>query len=124
VDLWSKGLGKRVLSLSLAEHDSVTQHDDLLSIDGVMHAPSYWDYAVTLDEDDIVEFLGLLQQREALRFLASGGRGRAFMRAAVPSAVVFVGRTASLLLRGVFTRARAISPESTPTHEDAEHVGT
>lgn len=124
MDLWSKGLGKRVLSLSLAEHDSVTEREGLLSIDGVMHAPTYWDYAVTLDEDDIVEFLGLLQQREALRFVATDGRGRAFMRAAIPSAVVFIARTVRLLLRGAFTRTRATEPESTPTHEDAEHVGT
>lgn len=86
MDLWSKGLGKRVLSL--AEHDSVTDREGLLNIDGVMHAPTYWDYAVTLDEDAIVEFLGLLQQREALRFVSADGRSRAFPRAATPSAVV------------------------------------
>lgn len=124
MELWSKGLGKRVLSLSLAEHESVTARDGLLSVDGVMKAPTYWDYAVTLDEEDLVEFLGLLQQREALRFLSADGRSRAFMRAAIPSVVVFAARTVSLLVRGVFTRDRATDPESTTTREDAEHVRT
>ena len=70
MDLWSKGLGKRVLSLSLAERDSLAiDENDELVIEGVMHAPTFWDYAVTLDRQDVTEFLDMLGRPEAIRFL-------------------------------------------------------
>ena len=62
MDLWSKGLGRRVLSMTLGERELLADSDGYLVIEGAMHAPTYWDYQVSLEEDDIVEFLELLQQ--------------------------------------------------------------
>jgi hypothetical protein len=100
MDLWSKGLGRRVLSLTLGERELLADTDGYLVIEGVMHAPTYWDYQVSLEEDDIVEFLDLLQKPDSLRFLAgSGGRGRIF-RTAATSGVIFLWRTIRLALTG------------------------
>lgn len=117
MDLWSRGLGKRVLSLSLAESSSMETRDGALVIEGVMRAPTYWDYAVTLDEEDLVEFVGLLRRRETLRFLAADGRRLPFLRTAFPAAAVFALRTLRLLVRGL------PSEESEAPGDDASAAG-
>lgn len=60
MDLWSKGLGKRVLSLNLQEYEGVEKCDEGIIIKGVMGAPVFWEYKVTMTEDDFVNFFGLL----------------------------------------------------------------
>lgn len=87
-----------MLSLSLAENDSLAASDGSLVIRGVMRAPTHWDYAVTLDEEDLVQFVGLLQRPETLRFLGTGRRRMPFLRAAFPAAIVFALRTLRLLV--------------------------
>jgi hypothetical protein len=117
VELWSKGLGKRVLSLSLGERDTAATRDERLEIDGIMHAPVYWNYKVGLEETDVIDFLTMLQKPEAVRFLAtSEQRGRIFGTAAV-SAVVFLGQTCRRLLGA--RRAGADTPGETGGTADA-----
>jgi hypothetical protein len=100
MDLWSKGLGRRVLSMTLGERETLAVTEGYLVMEGIMHAPTYWDYQVSLEEDDIVEFLELLQKPDSLRFLATNeGRGRIYRTAAV-SAVIFLWRTVRLALTG------------------------
>ncbi len=100
MDLWSKGLGKRVLSLALRERDSTNIIDDELVIEGVMHSPTFWDYAVTLDRRDVTEFLGLLQEPEAVRFVGEDEHRTEILRTALSSAVVFAARTLRMLVIG------------------------
>lgn len=100
MDLWSKGLGKRVLSLALTERDSIVIDEDQLVIEGVMHAPTYWSYAVTLDRQDITEFLDLLQRPEAVRFVFEDEQRNQLLSAALRNAVVFTGRTLAMLITG------------------------
>ncbi|MEZ5171273.1 MAG: hypothetical protein R3A49_11070 [Acidimicrobiia bacterium] len=100
MDLWSKGLGKRVLSLALAERESSAIRDDALVIEGVMHAPTFWDYEVTLDRRDITEFLGLLQRPETVRFVIEDEHRRQILGTALVSALIFAGRTLGLLMQG------------------------
>ncbi len=100
MDLWSKGLGKRVLSLALAERDSMEIADDELVIRGVMHAPTFWDYAVTLDRRDVTEFLELLQEPESVRFVFEDRHRNDFLKAALSGAVVFAARTLRLAIAG------------------------
>ena len=50
MELWSKGLGNRVLSLRLGERQALVKKNRDLVIEGVMHAPVYWDYTVSLGE--------------------------------------------------------------------------
>ena len=100
MDLWSKGLGKRVLSLGLSESDSIDIVDDDLVIGGVMHAPTYWDYAVTLDRQDITEFLDLLQRPESVRFVFEDEHRNQLLKTALSSALVFATRTLRMLVLG------------------------
>ncbi|MDD5222947.1 MAG: hypothetical protein PHE84_03080 [bacterium] len=60
MDLWSKGLGKRVLSLNLQEYEGVEKCDEGIIIKGVMGAPVFWEYKVTMTEADFVDFFSLL----------------------------------------------------------------
>jgi hypothetical protein len=100
MDLWSKGLGKRVLSLALVERDSMVIADDELVIEGVMHAPTYWDYAVTLDRRDVTDFLGLLQEPETVRFVFEDESRNDILKTALFSAVLFGVRTLRMALTG------------------------
>lgn len=100
MDLWSKGLGKRVLSLALVERDSMLIVDDELVIEGVMHAPTFWDYAVTLDRCDVTDFLGLLQEPEAVRFVFEDEHRTDILKTALFSAVLFGVRTLRMVITG------------------------
>lgn len=60
MDLWSKGLGKRVLSLNLQEYEGVEKAEDGIVIKGVMGAPVFWEYKVTMTEADFVDFFSLI----------------------------------------------------------------
>lgn len=99
MDLWSKGLGRRVLSLSLAERESIETRDADFVVSGVMHAPTFWDYEVTLDRRDVVEFLDLLQRPDAVRFVAVDAERGRILRTALGSVCVFALRTLGLLVR-------------------------
>jgi uncharacterized protein (DUF1778 family) len=93
MDLWSKGLGKRVLRLRLSECNEMVERDGQLVIRGVMGPPVYWDYAVTLSERDVVEFLEFLKQPAPVRFLVSAGKRRKILTTMVASAAAFAWRT-------------------------------
>lgn len=120
MDLWSKGLGRRVLSLSLAERDALGTRDDELIISGVMHAPTFWDYEVTLDRQDVVEFLDLLQRPDVVRFVGVDDQRGPMLRTAMGSAAVFAVRTLGLLVR----RPRPAQETFTTYEETAAHGGT
>ena len=93
MDLWSKGLGKRVLRLRLGERDEMVEEDGQLVIRGVMGPPVYWQYAVTLSERDVVDFLEFLKQPAPVRFLVSAEKRRKILTTMVTSAAVFAWRT-------------------------------
>jgi hypothetical protein len=120
MDLWSKGLGRRVLSLSLAERQALETRDTEFVMSGVMHAPTFWDYEVTLDRQDVVEFLELLQRPDVVRFVAVDEQRTAILRTAVTSAAVFAVRTLGLLVR----RPRPMTDAPTPDNERASHGRT
>lgn len=100
MDLWSKGLGRRVLSMTLGERERLAAVGDCLVIEGTMHAPTYWEYQVSLEEDDIVEFLELLNQPDSLRFLATNTERRRIFTTAATSALIFAWRTLRLAVTG------------------------
>lgn len=98
MELWSKGLGKRVLGLSLGERDGTACTEERLEMRGIMRAPVYWDYEVTLETDDVVGFLTMLQKPDAVRFLATSGKRGRMLGTALLSACVFLGHTLRLLV--------------------------
>ena len=91
--LWSKGLGKLVLKLRLSERSGMSDRDGGLAIDGTMGPPTFWDYAVTLHEKDVVDFLGLLQKPASVRFLVAAPKRWAILRTALAGALLFLRRT-------------------------------
>ncbi len=113
MDLWSKGLGRRVLSMTLGERERLAAVGDCIVIEGTMHAPTYWEYQVSLDEDDILEFLELLQQPDSLRFLATNAERRRIFTTAATSASVFAWRTLRLAVTGSPGGPRQPAPEIT-----------
>jgi len=96
--LWSKGLGKLVLNMKLAERSSTKGRDGHLVIDGTMGAPTHWDYAVTMREEDVLDFVDLLKQPAPVRFLIEGEKPGALVRTAVMSGMVFAWNTARCFL--------------------------
>lgn len=87
--LWSKGLGKLVLNMKLAERAAADRRDGKFIIDGTMGPPTHWDYAVTMAEEDVLDFIELLKQPASIRFLIEGQKPAAVVRAALLSGVVF-----------------------------------
>ncbi len=98
--LWSKGLGKLVLKLRLSERSGMSDRDGTLAIDGTMGPPTFWDYAVTLHEKDVVDFLGLLQKPAPVRFLVATPKRWAVLKAALAGALFFLWRTLYRLFGG------------------------
>lgn len=96
--LWSKGLGKLVLNMRLSERSSTDAKDEQLVIDGTMGAPTHWDYAVKMSEEDVLDFVELLKQPAPVRFVVEGERRGALIRTALLSGVVFAWNTARCFL--------------------------
>ncbi len=116
MDLWSKGLGRLVLALRLSERADMDVEEGELVMRGTMGEPTYWDWAVNLDEADVVEFILFLRRRESIRFMVSDRLGRRMLVRAVRGAVIFGLRTAGLILFGA-GRARSPAPHARPTAE-------
>jgi hypothetical protein len=98
MELWSKGLGNRVLSLRLGERQALVEKNRDLVVEGVMHAPVYWDYTVSLGEVDVVDFLELLKKPESVKFLVRSRSRGTILRTALSSSLVFLARMVRLLL--------------------------
>jgi hypothetical protein len=98
--LWSKGMGKLVLSLRLRDRSGMASRDEGLVIEGVMGQPTYWDYAVTLGEEDVLDFLELLKQPQPTRFVVMTEKRWAILGTALASAAVFAFRTVLCFLGG------------------------
>jgi hypothetical protein len=98
--LWSKGLGKLVLSMRLAERSGMGTREERIVIDGTMGAPTFWDYAVNLDEADVVDFIDLLKQPMPVRFLVTTPKRTSILLASVVGIGCFVRRTLYRFLGG------------------------
>ena len=96
--LWSKGLGKLVLKMSLSERSSTQDQGEKLVIDGTMGPPTHWDYAVMMNEEDVLDFVELLKQPAPIRFLVEGERPGTLVRTALLSGVKFAWNTSRCFL--------------------------
>lgn len=92
MDLWSKGLGRRVLNMRLDERTEMVPEDGELVIRGTMGAPTYWDYTVQLDEDDVSEFLEFLSRPASVKYILNAKSRWAILGAALSGAVLFAMR--------------------------------
>jgi hypothetical protein len=100
VILWSKGLGKLVLSLRLSERSGARSRDEGFVIDGTMGPPTFWGYAVTLNEKDVIDFIALLRQPVPTRFLVATEKRGAILATALAGVTFFLGRTLYRLFGG------------------------
>jgi hypothetical protein len=98
--LWSKGLGKLVLSMRLSERSGMGVRDEQIVIDGTMGSPTFWDYAVNLSEDDVVDFIGLLNQPLPVRLLVTSPKRLSILWASLVGIGCFVRRTLFRFLGG------------------------
>ncbi len=91
--LWSKGLGKLVLRMSLADRSSASDKDEKLCIEGTMGAPTHWDYSVNLNEDDVLDFVELLKQPAPVKFVVEAESTGRLVRTALMSGLLFTWNT-------------------------------
>jgi hypothetical protein len=113
--LWSKGLGKLVLRMSLAERSSAGEGDGKLVIYGTMGAPTHWDYAVKMKEDDVLDFVELLKQPAPVRYVVEGGSTGRLARTALLSGVLFAWNTIRCFLGMVPISVPTPAPTPAPT---------
>ncbi len=100
MDLWSKGLGKRVLNLRLRERRALGERDGQLEIDGVMGAPVFWDYSVSLGERDVLDFLDFLKGPVPVQYLVGAEKRWTILATALAGALLFLRRTLFLVSGG------------------------
>lgn len=112
MQFWSKGLGKRTVSVDLARSEAV-KSGDVLYLRGTMEEPVTWDYIMRLRSGDIVEFMGLLGDPRVAEYIwASPRRWRLYGRLVV-GAVVLVWLLAVAMVRALLVR----TPVEEPTIE-------
>jgi hypothetical protein len=68
MEFWSKGLGKRTIALTLTKGES-QKSEGTLCLRGNMEEPVSWEYIMKLEEDDLVDFFGLLKERAVADFV-------------------------------------------------------
>lgn len=66
--LWSKGLGTKTLALNLAEGKPTVTPDGLL-IKGTIKEPVWWDYTITMTEQDLIDILKIAVNQETVDYL-------------------------------------------------------
>jgi hypothetical protein len=124
MDLWSKGLGRLVLTMRLNERDdemAIEERD--LVMRGTMGKPTYWDWAVNIGEVDVVDFLVFLRQPEPIRYMVASDRRWKMLRSALWGAVIFAVRTLGLFFKGgsaAPTPAPEINPGGSATTDTAK----
>jgi|GEM_PF-3514217 len=104
---WSKGLGRRTVSLRLRSGDPV-KSGDLLYVRGSTEEPVVWDYAMMLASSDLVEFVTLLREPTIARFLYRSPRRWHLYFALATGALRFLGLLVAQSLR------QAIVSSTTP----------
>jgi hypothetical protein len=60
MEFWSKGLGKRLIALTLTEGEPLNS-EGTLTLRGHMEAPVDWEYVMKLTGEDLVDFFLLLK---------------------------------------------------------------
>ena len=68
MEFWSKGLGKRLIALTLTKGEPLNS-EGTLCLRGNMEEPVSWEYVMKLTGDDLVDFFGLLKDPVVADFL-------------------------------------------------------
>jgi len=73
VEFWSKGLGKRSMTVEIGT-ETVAVEDDLVLLRGTVKPPLSWKYQIEMDADDWVEFFGVATHPVIVRHLLARNR--------------------------------------------------
>jgi hypothetical protein len=68
MEFWSKGLGKRLIALTLTEGEPLNS-EGTLTLRGNMEEPVSWEYVMKLTEEDLVDFFLLLKEPSVADYL-------------------------------------------------------
>jgi len=108
MEVWSKGLGTKHLNLRLGEAN-VEDCGDTMVIRGKMGPPVWWNYSITMTEEDVVDLLHVAAQRGTISFLlVAKNRWRLYFTA-VKQVVKLVTRLVAGILGRPFRRVRKAS---------------
>jgi hypothetical protein len=107
MDLWSKGLGRLVLTIRLSERRGMGLDEEDLVMKGTMGKPTYWDWAVNLKDEDVVDFLRFLKRPAPIRFIVESADRWTMLRTALEGALLFALRSIRYMIFGVPASATA-----------------
>jgi len=68
MEFWSKGLGKRLIALTLTGGEPL-RSEGTLCLRGNMEEPVSWEYVMKLSEEDLVDFFLLLKDPAVADYL-------------------------------------------------------
>jgi len=105
MEFWSKGLGKRLIALTLSKGESL-KSDGTLTLRGNMEAPVSWEYGMKLSDDDLVDFFRLLKDPSVADFLYESESRWKLYGGMLAGGLVLGVRVVTELLRNVLGRAR------------------
>lgn len=91
MEVWSKGLGTRKLNLRLGEAN-VEDCGDQMVIKGKMGPPVWWDFSITMTEEDVIDILHVAAQGGTISFLLGAQKRRSLYFTAVKQVVKIVLR--------------------------------
>lgn len=109
MQFWSKGLGRRTISLRLVNGDSV-KSGDLLYVRGSTEEPVVWDYAMMLASTDLVEFVTLLRDPAIAKFLYRSPRRWHIYLALGIGGFRFLGLLIAQTVRRMFSSSQPPEP--------------
>jgi hypothetical protein len=120
MELRSKGLGKKSVTMCLGEA-RVEDTGSTMVVAGKMGAPVYWEYTITMTEQDLIDILGIASKRGTVSFLLGcENKGRLFKSAIVEGSKLIFG-----FVTGLFKRSDrpATTPDVTCMAEEASPTG-
>lgn len=105
MEFWSKGLGKRLIALTLSKGESL-KSDGTLTLRGNMEAPVEWEYVMKLTDDDLVDFFLLLKDPAVADFLYDSENRWKLYGGMIAGGLVLGVRVVIELLRNALGRGR------------------
>jgi hypothetical protein len=110
MELRSKGLGKKSVTMCLGEA-RVEDTGTTMVVAGKMGAPVYWEYTITMTEQDLIDILGIVSQKGTVSFLVGcKNKGKLIRSAMVEGSKLVIGFVTGLVKR---SERRPISPDAT-----------
>jgi hypothetical protein len=105
MEFWSKGLGKRLIALTLSKGESL-KSEGTLTLRGNMEEPVSWEYVMKLTDDDLVDFFLLLKDPAVADFLYESENRWRLYGGMIAGGIVLGVRVVTELLRNALGRAR------------------